>query len=438
MKIAVKCGRIIDGSGKPPILDGVILIQGPRILEVGGASRVKIPTDSQVIDCSGDTVLPGLIDAHSHFIPYDPNAASGGDGSPVLGQPSPMKTLNACRNILDDMRAGVTTIRSLGSDDGSDIDMRDSINAGAFPGPRVLASGIPIRPSHGTAPFLGRAADGVDGVRKAVRQSVAAGADVIKVFATNIQAGKGELAYLYGDLTRTPGYTKEELAAVVEEAHSAGIRVAAHAIGGPALRWAMEAGVDSVEHANLLEDRDIDVFVKTGCVLCDPNLYLFFDEDIGFSSRGNWGELPEWWRRKVSYAREQSRIYLKKAYEAGVPFALALDSSHGMIWREAKCMVDVLGASPMDALMSLTSRSAELCGLDGLGTLQKGSIADMISVPGDPLGDITRLKDVRLIMREGIRHDAMLQNYEKLKNSIASILANIGAACTAADRSRDS
>jgi imidazolonepropionase-like amidohydrolase len=424
MTIAITCRLLIEGTGNPPIQDGVVLIRDKEIIDIGPRTKTKIPTNCEIINCAEDTILPGLIDTHSHiiFCGSSPRKKKTEFLTTQQKQSLVLKYILAYRNILDDMSAGVTTIRSLGSDDNSDITIRDAIHAGILPGPRLISSGIPIRPSHGTAAFLARPADGVEEVCKAVRGCIKDGADVIKVFATNIQSGEGEIAYRLGDLTRTAGYTKGELEAIVDEAHNAGIKVAAHALGGPSLRWAMEAGVDSVEHVNLMEEQDIEVFLKTHCVLSDPNLFLFFDKEYGFESRKNWNQLPDWWRQKVAYAREQTRIYHKKAYEAGVRFTLALDSSHGLIWREAKCMVEVLGASPMDTILSLTKYSAELCGLDNVGILQVGKSADLISVKGNPLEDISHLQNVRLIMKEGKRYDTILHKFRDLENSAEDFL----------------
>ena len=419
MKV-IKAGLLIDGTGNPPIPEGVVLIQGSEIIDVGPASRVEIPTDCEVVDCTNETVLPGLIDSHSHIMFCGANRRQDKPPSIVDQEkvPLPTKAILAYRNILDDMSSGVVTIRSLGADNDLDIHLRDATARGDLPGPRILASGQPLRSTHGTAEFLGKPADGKEEVRKAVRDRISRGADVIKVFATNIQAGRGQVAYRHGDLTTVPAYTKEELSAAVEEAHNAGRKVAAHAIGGPALRWAMEAGVDSVEHANLMEEQDIEVFLNTGCVLSDPNYYLFFDKEYGFESRPAWDQLPGWWQEKVAYAGEKTRTVHRKAFEAGVRFVLALDSGHGLIWREAKCMVEILGASTMDAILSLTKHSAELCGLTRVGTLQPGKLADLISVEGNPLESISALRDIRLIMKEGRRYEGILRKYQDLEISM--------------------
>jgi len=415
MLVAIKAKQVIDGTGAPPIPDGVVLIEDGKILTVGSASEVQIPPSSEVINCSAWTVLPGLIDSHSHIIWRGANPERQSYGSIVLQEkiPIPLKSILAYRNLLDDMSSGVTTIRSLGASADIDLVLRDAILAGELPGPRLLASGQPIRPTHGTANFLGRPADGVEQVQQAVREAISKGVDVVKIFATNIQTGTGDVAYRLGDLTNVPAYTKEELAVAVEEAHRVGCRVAAHAIGGPALRWAIEVGVDSVEHANLIEEQDIEVFLKTGCVLSDPNLYLFFDSEYGFESRPNWNTLPSWWQTKVRRAAEQTRTVQRKALAAGVTFALALDSGHGILWREAKCMVEVLEASPMEAILAVTRNGALACGLSNVGTLEPGKHADIIAVDGDPLVDIATLANVRMVMKEGRCYDKVLKGYKE-------------------------
>jgi imidazolonepropionase-like amidohydrolase len=414
MMVLLRSKLLIDGTGNPPIPEGVVLIRDNQIADVGDASIVKDEEDCNVIDCSDETVLPGLVSSHTHFFSRLPDhlVKTVEISKRQLEISAPIKHILAYNNILRSMRGGVITMRSLGSHDASDVEIRDAINSGYLIGPRIVASGIPIRPTHGTARFVAKPADGVDEVRKAVRENIRDGVDVIKIFATNTQEGEGEIAYRRGDLTRTIGYTKREMEAIVEEAHNAGKKVAAHAIGGPSLRWAIESLVDSVEHANLMEEDDIDYLIKYNCVLSDPNLYLFFDRKYGFDSRISLRELPLWWKQKVEFAREQTRVQHRKAFESGVRFTLGLDSNHGFIWREAKCMVEILGASPMDAIMSLTKFGAEICGMENVGTLQKGKSADIISVKGNPLENIANLKNVRLIMKDGKRYEQKLQREE--------------------------
>jgi len=223
---------------------------------------------------------------------------------------------------------------------------------------------------------------------------------------TNVSNGDTDEDYRRGDLTQVPAYSREELFAAIGEAHDLGMKVAGHAIGGPAMRWAMEAGIDSVEHANMLEEQDIEYFVKYGTRLSDPNLQLFFDEETGFQARENYKE--DWWRTKVIEATRLTEKYMPQAVKAGVKVCLAVDSTHSFLWKEVKYLVG-LGASNTEALLAVTKNSAELLGMeDSIGTIEKGKLADIISVKGDPLKDITVLKDVSLVMKDGQQYKDLL------------------------------
>jgi imidazolonepropionase-like amidohydrolase len=242
-------------------------------------------------------------------------------------------------------------------------------------------------------------ADGVDELRRRIRENYSMGAQCVKIFATNIQNGDRFEDYLHSDLTGVPAYSKEELQAAIDEAHNLGMTVAAHAIGGPAMRWAMELGIDSVEHANLLEEEDIECFLRYGTFLSDPNLQLFFDSETGFESFESWK--IDWWRPKVIKAREQTRKYIPQAIRAGVKVCLATDSTHGSLWKEIELLVKI-GASPAEALLAVTRNSAQLLRMaDQVGTLEPGKYADLISVRGDPLADITAVRRVGLVMKAG-------------------------------------
>jgi imidazolonepropionase-like amidohydrolase len=406
MTIFIKGKLLIDGTGKEPISNGVVAVEGNRIVEIGDSRSIQIPPDAEVIDCNDETLLPGLVDSHLH---------AGLDSTrkePVLAQyekPDALRALRGYISLQKDIIAGVTTVRLLGDGTGYiDKIIRDAINAGEITGPRVLAAVHAIRPTHGTAPQIGVTADGVEQVRYYTRQAIFLGADVIKLFVSNISRGDSYLDYLRGDLTQVPAYTKEEIATAVDEAHRSGIKVAAHCIGGPALKWSLEAGVDSIEHANLIEEDDIPLFLSTGAFISDPNLHLFFDKEIGFESSGNkthrWEDLPEWWHEKVRSSREQTRRVMSKALKSGVKFALGTDLNHGGLWKEAKYFVEEIGATQMQAILAITKNGAEVCGLEKqIGTLEKGKLADIISVQGNPLENIENLKNVNLVMKDGVR-----------------------------------
>jgi len=403
MLLVIKGKLLIDGTGTPPVLDGAVLVEGDRIVEVGKLENLHFPSNTRIINRGHETLLPGMVDSHIH-IAID--STINESVSLQQERPDSLKALRGYKSLQKDLMSGVTTVRSLG--DGSDVAkiIRDAIERGEISGPRVLACILALRPSHGTAPKTAICADGVDELRRRTRESIAMGADVIKIFASNIIRGDTHLDYLKGDLTGVAAYTKEEMAVVAEEAHRAGIKVAAHAIGGPALRWALQAGIDSVEHANLMCEEDIKVFLETGGFLSDPNLHLFFDPEIGFESEGNqthpWRELPEWWHEKVRLAREQTRTVMSKAVKMGVKFALGTDLNHGGLWKEAKYFVQDLGATETEAIRAITKNGAELCGLENqIGTLEKGKLGDIISVNGNPLEKIEYLQDVQFVVKEG-------------------------------------
>jgi imidazolonepropionase-like amidohydrolase len=406
MSYVIRSRLLITATDEPPLPGGVVVVDGQRIVQVGPPSGVVEPQDAEIIDCSQQTVLPGLVDSHVHI-------AMGGTTRPIplteqmYHTPEARRAFRAGMNLRRNMASGVTTMRDLGENSDIDIIARDAIAAGEIPGPRLLACGGALRPSHGDSPA--EDVDGVDAIRRTVRKRIAAGADVIKLFVSNIRRGDDYEAFREGDLTGVPSYTRDEIAVAVEEAHRAGINVAAHAIGGPAMRWAMEVGVDTIEHGNLMEEEDIDLFLQTGAWLSCPNLRLFFDEESGFSSRPSYHQLPQWWRDKVQQTRQILERVFPQVIEAGVKIALAVDSSHGLLWKEARWLVE-LGASPQRAIRTLTRDGAAACGLsEQIGTLEAGKVADIISVRGDPLRDITCLRDVGLVMKEGVRYDTHLR-----------------------------
>ncbi len=407
MTIAIKSKKLIDGTGRPPIESGILLIEDDRIVQVGEPEQVTIPADVEVIDCSDQTVLPGLIDSHTHVVlklSEEPEVRTPSVGV-QMKQDTIRMALRGSMYLRDDLESGVTTMRALGDPEDIDFRIRDAIEAGDIPGPRLLVAGQALRPSHGWGVEGVPPADGVDEIRAAVRQNIARGADVIKIFVTNFRQGTSDEAYMRADLTRVPIYTKEEIEAAVDEAHRVGVKIAAHALGGPGLRAALEAGVDSIEHANLMEEQDIEIFLKTGGWLSDPNLVVIFDK-MGLENL-TWWDFPEW-QEKVNFARENTRIMIPKAIKAGVKFALGVDPCHGFLWKEARYMVE-LGIPEMDVILSITKNGAELCGLaDKVGTLEPGKLADVISVKGNPLDDIKCLRNVGLVMKGGKRYDQLL------------------------------
>jgi len=394
----VKGRLIISGTDAPPLRNGIVIVdETGKIIEVASSDRIPLPAGAEVVDWSDYTLLPGMIDSHTHLtLGYT-------KGKGLVDQfqtPPPLLAIEGFINLQRDLRSGVTTMRALGDTEGLEIAVRDAIARKEIPGPRLLAS-VEVRPSHGTG-LTSRGADGATEIRSRIREGIHQGADLVKLFASNIKPGSDEEAYRRGDLTTVAAYTEEEIRVAVEEAHRVGVKIAVHALGGPALRWALRAGADTIEHANLLEEEDIALFLETGAYLSDPNLQLFFDEATGFQSRETWTRLPEWWRKKVEATREKTREVHREAFKRGVKFALGTDSNHAQLWREAKHFVEVVGASPMQAIQAVTRNCADALGIGTeAGTLEPGKTADVIAVTGDPLEEIAFLRDVKAVMSFG-------------------------------------
>ena len=395
---------LIDSTGATPLRDPAILVEGDRIVAVGTRETLLPPEGAKTVDCGGGTLLAGLIDAHAHA------GEDSGRAESVKDQhlkPDALRAIRGSISLYNDLMAGVTTERLLGDGTGCiDVILRDAIARGEILGPRLQAAAQAIRPRHGTALEIGVYADGVEQVRSRVREAIFLGADVIKLFVSNITRGDTYLDYLKGDLTGVAAYTKEEMAVAVEEAHRTGLKVAAHCIGGPAIRWALEAGIDSLEHVNLLQEEDIPYFLQYGGYISDPNFILFFDPELGFESPTNkthiWNALPAWWHEKVWLARERTRAVMRKALDAGVKFALATDLNHSKLYLECKYFVEQIGATPMQALFAVTRDSATLLGLgDEIGTVECGKAADIICVSRSPLERVDHLKDVTMVMQQG-------------------------------------
>lgn len=395
----IKSNLLIDGTGSPAISAGVVYVdEKGRICRVG-SHITQIPPGSEIIDWSRYTILPGFVDSHTHLT-LSHRSAKGLLGQFFHTSPS-LLAIKGFLNLMCDLRSGVTTSRAMGDGaEGLEITIRDAINRGEIPGPRVLAC-VEVRPSHGTGTKRG-GEDSIWEIRKAIRRGIREGADVVKVFATNIVPGNQEDDFRRGDLTIIPSYTKDEIVAAVEETHRVGVKVAVHALGGPALRWALEAGADTIEHAALMEEEDIEFFLKYGAYLSDPNLQLFFDEETGYE-KSHFGQIvPQWWQTKVQHTRELMRRVMPKALKAGVKFILGSDPVHGELWREAVHFVKVLGASEMQAVQSLTKHSADALGLsEEVGTLEKGKIADLVAIEGNPLDNIESLRNVKAVVKEG-------------------------------------
>jgi imidazolonepropionase-like amidohydrolase len=380
--IALTGVRLVDGTGRAPLDRATIVIDGDTIAAVGDAPP---PEGATVLQLDGATVLPGLIDVHVHLSSLGPS---------VPTHLRPFGLARAARAMLD---GGITTIRDLGSYGRSLFDLRDAIDLGLVTGPRVMLCGqIVAATSPGAAAFPGmyREADGPDDMRRAVREQVRQGADVIKFMATG--------AITVPDEDIGPAQlTRDEVTAIVDEAHRLGKPVAAHAEGSAGIRLAVEAGADTIEHGEMgYEVPDVlDAMAERGIVLV-PTLMLFdavADDDSLF---------PPWMRERARHLRDAARRTVEAAQAAGVELAMGADAGpHGENARELVAMV-AAGISPETAIAAATSTAARVCGLaDTHGAVEAGKAADLLVVDGDPLEDIGVLADrsrVRLVLKGGV------------------------------------
>lgn len=398
--IVIRAGRLITAASSTATDNGVVVVQGDRIVAAGPASQVTAPAGARVIDLSRHTVMPGLMDMHDH-ITGEPG--DGGD-SAVLKETAGHAAIYGVLNARKTLDAGFTTVRNVGALGYSDVALRDAINRGLVPGPRLYLAtrGIGMTGGHADIngwspeihlPGVAQIVDGVDNVRRAVREQIKAGADHIKVTASG-----GILSV--GDSPDAQQFSFDELEAIVEEAGRLGRKVAAHAHSARAIVEASRAGVASIEHGSLIDEHGIAAMKEKGTFLV-PTVYAL---DFIIQSGGEHG-IPEYAREKARSIQKRQRANLKRAFEAGVKFAYGTDAGvfpHGMNGRDFPVLVKELGVPPIEAIRQATVHAATLIGIEAqVGTLESGKWADIIAVPGNPLEDITRMLDVAFVMKGG-------------------------------------
>ena len=402
--VAVRAGRLIDGTGAAPVRDAVIVIRGERIAAVGSTADVDVPAGADVVDLSGYTVLPGFIDAHVHMTGIT-TGEPGWENAFVRETPADA-ALRGAGNARRTLEAGFTTVRNVGAEGFADVALRDAIRRGDVPGPRmqVAAHSLGITGGHcdvnGFVPALEKQfgietgqADGPDEIRKSIRYQVKYGADVIKICATG-----GVLSE--GDSVGVQQYSAEEMRTVVETAGLLERRVAAHAHGNAGIKAAVRAGVTSIEHGSILDDEAVALMVKHGTWLVPT---LMAGEAV--ETMANDGRLEGERAAKALAIAPRMRASVQLAVRGGVKIALGTDAGvfpHGTNGREFTLLVDWAGLTPMQAIVAGTSSAAELLGWSAdVGTVRPGRYADLVAVEGDPIADITELEDVDWVMKGG-------------------------------------
>ena len=394
--VAIRAGRLFDSNSGKESLRQVVIVQGERILEVGSEDQIKIPQGARVIDLTQATVLPGLIDGHSHIF----DSLSNGQRVTTTNE---AWTLLAMKEAQTDLRAGFTTMRDCGThgEGYGDVDVRDAINRGLFDGPRLQVSTRGIG-AAGTSyigmPGINLTAGsvgirGVEEGRAAVREQIHYGADWIKVFPVG-----GYSFNPAGEIFFEPTFTLDELKAIVDEAHRHNRRLAAHAYGGEGLRNAILAGVDTIEHGQGLDDTMVEMMVQKG-IYYDPTGIRYslpsIEETDHRNTGGKYSIVPIFEKNaRAAFAHKGLKVMFGSGVDGGA-------YAHGTQGRDFEWLVKH-GLTPAAAIQTATSVNSQVLGWqDRIGSLEKGKYADIVAVSGDPLQDITELQRVKFVMKGG-------------------------------------
>ena len=392
----LRAGHVLDvHTGKETPAE-TIIVTGDRITAIAPTASTPANPGDRVVDLTSYTLLPGLIDVHTHL-----TMATNFDPYFELSMTPGKEAILGVENAKTTLEAGFTTVRNVGANDFTDVALRDEINAGHIPGPHMQVSGPPLGITGGHMDenllpeqyhVVGEGvADGIPAVQHMVRQNIKYGADLIKIGASGGVLSKG-------DDPQASQYTLEEMQAIVADAHRLGRKVAAHAHGAQAILWASEAGVDSIEHGSYLDDAGIAMMLKHGTYLV-PTAYL-----IDWVQQ--YGNLPPIYQQKmkdVSAVEKQNAI---KAIKAGVKIACGTDAAvypHGLNAHELDVYVNQFGMTPLAAIQTATLNAADLMGWTAhVGSLEPGKWADVIAVQGDPLADVRILQHVPFVMKSGV------------------------------------
>ncbi len=393
--VALHCGTLLDPARNTVATDIWILTDGGMVKDIGA----KVPSGGvETVDLSKAFCLPGLMDVHDHL-----TADATDQGYAALGISYTMETMKGVKNARTTLMAGFTTVRNVGAGGFSDVALRDGINQGMAPGPRLYVSGPPLGITGGhcdddlLAPQFNHkefgVADGPWAARTKVREVIKYGADLIKICASGGVLSKG-------DSPGAPQYTLEEMTAIAEEAHKLGRKVAAHAHGTQSIKDAIRAGIDSIEHASLIDSEGIEMAKQ-------HHTYLVFDiynDDFILQEGAKAGMLPESIEKEKAIGKLQ-RTNFRKAFLAGAPMAFGTDGGvypHGDNAKQFATMVE-WGMKPIDAIRTATVEAARLMNLEGkAGTVAAGSFADVIAMDSDPRVSVEQLRKIKFVMKDGV------------------------------------
>lgn len=394
-RILIRAGHVLDVRTGKETADQTLIITEGLISGIAATSATVRQAADQEIDLRGMTVMPGLIDVHTHL-----TMDSNFDPYHELSTSVAKSALIGARNAKVTLEAGFTSVRNVGAEGYADVDLRDAIDSELIEGPHMQVSGPPlgITGGHCDENLLpiqyhvqgGGVADGVEAVQHKVRETIKYGADLIKICATGGVLSKG-------DDPQASQYTQEELRAIVADAHRLGRRVAAHAHGAQGILWASQAGVDSIEHGSYMNDEDIAAMKAHGTYFV-PTAYL-----IDWIQQN--GTLPPFYQQKMKDVSAVEKANAKRAIAAHVKVALGTDAAvypHGLNAHELEVYVAQFGMTPLAAIQTGTLNAADLMGWsDKVGSLDTGKWADIIAVKGDPLQDVKLLQHVAFVMKSG-------------------------------------
>jgi imidazolonepropionase-like amidohydrolase len=400
--VVIRAGSLIDGTSAQPKKNQVIIIRGNRIVSIGDGASAQAPADAQVIDLGSATVLPGLIDTHTHIFLQGEDPAEGGYDIQLLKYPASFRAARATVSARRALEQGFTTLRDLETEGAGygDVGIKEAIEAGYIPGPRMFVVTRAISTTGGyplegyapeiTVPKGAQLIDGPVEARKAAREQLDNGADWIKVYMTHRSWVDDK-----GNLVSQPTLTVEELRAIVDETHGWRKRVACHAYNGIGLQRALDGGCDSIEHGLELTDAQIAQMVKQGTWYVPTLAVYYYDWSAENTDAG---------RRDRKRAAVHGASF-NKALKAGVKIAFGTDIG-GIPWTDPIAQEFAreveFGMTPMQAIQTATARAADLLEMQGkIGVIAPGAFADVIAVPDDPLRDVNALKNVTFVMKDG-------------------------------------